>query len=522
MSQNNVVLKQNYNKQAKHIINNNSDNSDEEDNNNNKKRQTVDSDEETKMKNKNTTKRPIICICNDLYAKALTALRKEGLVFHIKRANSQKLLQRLKEICKAERLNIDTNTLRNLTEKSNSDIRVCINSLQFISYNPQNISLLKTLSSEKLSVLGCKDIAEGLFDVWNKLFVTTIGETPTFNASLSVYTSYGEYNKINEGIFVNYPKLSSSQAGTNEISNRAKLLEYLSFNDCLTNKINSTHNYELSKFQVLPGAFIKKKYYTTDTKLHLEYPTLFTEYKTNKRINMGILSSLQENFEEKSLRAKISKKSLICDILPFIYQLMQPNIREINTELMNKNEMKQLKTAINVMYNFGLKFKDKITNDDQSEQEAYLNLFEPDVQRLLNYNSIPLNNFYNTKATENSFNNEFLSETFRMTAKQRYILKSEYERLKSYKENTGEDAVGSKSLKFSQADPGIQEIKQKIGKFTFFDQSKKPESSSKTFELGKKRSYNTFLNPEYKFVYKFNEGVTNTVRRNLNLNYFFK
>ena len=61
-----------------------------------KEEKNEDDDFEDKGKpKKNEIRRPIICICNDLYAKVLTVLRKEALVFHIKKANPNKLLTRL-------------------------------------------------------------------------------------------------------------------------------------------------------------------------------------------------------------------------------------------------------------------------------------------------------------------------------------------------------------------------------------------------------------------------------------------
>jgi len=46
--------------------------------------------------------RPLICICNDLYAPHLRPLRDVSLVFHFKPTSEQSLLQRLKFICKHE------------------------------------------------------------------------------------------------------------------------------------------------------------------------------------------------------------------------------------------------------------------------------------------------------------------------------------------------------------------------------------------------------------------------------------
>jgi hypothetical protein len=60
-------------------------------------------------------KRPVIFICNDPYAKGLRELRKKvfdvtllkALVYHFKRNQDDRLVQRLKFICKREQIKID-------------------------------------------------------------------------------------------------------------------------------------------------------------------------------------------------------------------------------------------------------------------------------------------------------------------------------------------------------------------------------------------------------------------------------
>ncbi len=172
-----------------------------------------------KQKNLNMIKRPIICICNDLYAKVLKQMRKEALVFNFKKGNFNKLLSRLKEICASENMIIDNPTLRNLCLKSGQDIRLCVNTLQFISYNKKNVFFLNSLSKEQLTVLGSKDIGENIFETWNKLF--SASKEVKFKQIREVYFSQGNFDLINEGIFVNYNKIFNKD---NEHENRAKLL----------------------------------------------------------------------------------------------------------------------------------------------------------------------------------------------------------------------------------------------------------------------------------------------------------
>ena len=57
---------------------------------------------EAKKKEGLATKRPIIFICNDPYAKGLKELRQKAIVFHFKKPDTNKLLKRLSTICKKE------------------------------------------------------------------------------------------------------------------------------------------------------------------------------------------------------------------------------------------------------------------------------------------------------------------------------------------------------------------------------------------------------------------------------------
>ncbi len=51
--------------------------------------------------------RPIIFICNDMYAKALMPLREIALAIKIGESSPDKLIQRLRYICKVEKVSID-------------------------------------------------------------------------------------------------------------------------------------------------------------------------------------------------------------------------------------------------------------------------------------------------------------------------------------------------------------------------------------------------------------------------------
>ena len=52
-------------------------------------------------------RRPIIFICNDMYAKALNSLREIALTIKIEESEPERLLSRLRIICRQENVLID-------------------------------------------------------------------------------------------------------------------------------------------------------------------------------------------------------------------------------------------------------------------------------------------------------------------------------------------------------------------------------------------------------------------------------
>jgi len=469
---------------------------DEEDDKKRKQNNQVDKENALSNKKKNNyVKRPIICICNDLYAKVLINLRKEALIFNLKKANPTKLLNRLKEICSKENLNLDTRALKNLCDKSNYDIRVCVNTLEFLSHNKNNVSLFKSISNgEKLSILGQKDLTEGVFGIWAKLFSISI-EKCNYNSIIEIYSSQGDYNVINDGLFVNYLKVNNKEK---DLASRAKLLDYLSYDDTIQKYINSTFNYEMANFQGIPGAYAKKKYSTSE-RVNLEFTTSLIEMKKNKKQNNQIIKSIKASYQEENFLLKMSKKNLTLDLLPYLFQLLQPDIREINTDLMSKKELIQLYNTISLMHTFGIKFNNSSSNNTIEDNEQENPIYEPDLQRLISFH----------------FGNNF---NLRISEKQKLIIKNEYEKYKSFRE-AKKIIKGLENLNFS-TDVMERINSNKINLDSNNDSEK--HKNRNYFKLGNKRTFTQMNEQHCKFIYKYNEGLTNSVRRNLNISYFSK
>ena len=144
---------------------------------------------------------------------------------------------------------------------------------------------------------------------------------------------------------------------------------------------------------------------------------------------------------------------------------------------MTAGEQKQIKDAINIMILCGMTFK------ENTDIESDLIKYEPDISKVLRFGNV--------------------SFASRLSNNQKVILKMEYDKLKSLKNLNKTDENNKRLLEDKKKENNINVIMN-------------------TMAMGKKRKMGQFLSPEYKFIYKYNEGVTNCVRRSLNVNYFFE
>ncbi|XP_043070434.1 chromosome transmission fidelity protein 18 homolog isoform X2 [Drosophila grimshawi] len=101
----------------------------------------------------NVLRRPIICICNDIYDPALRSLRQIAFVVSFPPIDAARLAERLLQISHKEHLKTDFGSLIALAEKSGNDVRSCISSMQFFSAQKQSLTLQDVLNNN----LGQKD-----------------------------------------------------------------------------------------------------------------------------------------------------------------------------------------------------------------------------------------------------------------------------------------------------------------------------------------------------------------------------
>lgn len=122
----------------------------------------------SKRKQKTIAKltRPVICICNDVYAPALRELRQLAQVIDLKRPATEQLVERLSVICRKEDLLANRDALYELAAQSDNDVRSCLHTLQFLSQRLKSNASRISPDMVASAALGQKDSKSSLFDVW--------------------------------------------------------------------------------------------------------------------------------------------------------------------------------------------------------------------------------------------------------------------------------------------------------------------------------------------------------------------
>jgi chromosome transmission fidelity protein 18 len=437
-------------------------------------------------------------------------LRKEALVYNLKKIDEKKLFDLLHSITKKESLPIDKVTIKNICELCNCDIRSCLLCLQFFSYHKKNSELISEIihDKDKLRYICNKDFNENLFNVWNKIFYK-IDNNVNYNNDLSynevkkLYDSCGEHKKIYEGLFNNYLKITARERDTLEdIQKRSELSDIFSYEDNIQGKGFSVMPGSVDNYINLSGAYINKYYFAKNFEKGLiEYTSIFFDYKSKLKTNNNIIENIQENIYEKT-HILYKKDELIINLLPYIYEMINPNFREISYELLNQKEKKCVDTAINLLLYFGIDMKENSSNQDNKQN--YI-CFEPDIKKLIAYYNIVLEK--ESENNENEIKNgKKENDDSLLNYNKQLILKAEYEKHKNLskfneekKENSGNEKVKEEQDNYSR---NFNMLLNNMG-------------------VGKKRKINEIKKYESKFIYKFNEGITDCVRRPLDISYFY-
>nr|XP_023026263.1 chromosome transmission fidelity protein 18 homolog [Leptinotarsa decemlineata] len=330
-------------------------------------------------------KRPIICICNDVYVPALRPLRQIAFVINFPQTSSARLADRLMCIARRENIKTDLGAMLALAEKGNKDIRSCLSVLYFFKIQKKPV----TLSDVYKSNIGQKDIQKGLFAVWQEIFriekpkLKSVTDLKSLDSKqitkdrmskvLQTVSSFGDYDRLSQGVFENFPKLKLKDPSMNGVS---EALNWFVFSDLLNKQIYSLQNYSLSSY--LPYAFVVWNFvFATPQSQTLQYPSVGYEARQKEIRQKALISEVLRGMKP-GVRAFCHRLSLILDILPLLSRIIVPSFRSVSLHLYSKEEKEKLLEVVKIMIDYNLNYI-----QERQAEGSYEYKLEPNIDEVV-------------------------------------------------------------------------------------------------------------------------------------------
>uniref|UniRef100_V5GGK3 AAA+ ATPase domain-containing protein n=1 Tax=Kalmanozyma brasiliensis (strain GHG001) TaxID=1365824 RepID=V5GGK3_KALBG len=350
--------------------------------------------------------RPIICICNDLYAPSLRPLRPMSKLVRFNKPPTNLVVKRLREVCEAEDLSVEARGLSLLAELTNGDIRSCLNALEFAK--TKNIAL--TEAAVKSASVGIKDTGGTVHKAWEMLFrrqnrkqaaasnmkganahaadgaaspwnssrkasaqdLTSDGkekqkdfaliDTPSENVNRIVHevTSCNEYDKLALGCFEHYPTLRAADGGWKRYR---QVHDWLHFGQSITSRAWSQGNFELLGF--MPWSFVPWHLCFAHVGNALpEYPKV--DYENHlKTMAFNEIASQIVAVLPAHVRSQFNRQAVITELGPSLMRILTPELRPVNNQLSRAEDKQVFASLVEIMTSLNVKFvQDKISEEE--------------------------------------------------------------------------------------------------------------------------------------------------------------
>eukprot|EP00963_Diacronema_lutheri_P003835 scaffold287_cov337-Pavlova_lutheri.AAC.198 len=461
--------------------------------------------------------RPVICICNDLYAPALRPLREIAAIVRFKKPNPARLTSRLRRVCDIEKVRVEGRALSVLSTNADGDIRSCLNTLQFLYRQGKSVT---TTDVAGLGV-GQKDLTRGVFDAWTAIFQASSVKTTTFqkgkmapgssrgfepvsheqqelNNTLSLLQSVGDTELVLGGCHENLLRMPYSDL---TMKKTCEALEWIGMSESMVCHAHRTSDYSLMAYAHY-GPLAVKHIASCPDRVNLEWPKAYSSFQRQLQSNKGLLVGWLQHVEPRSV-PHISPKSAALDMLTYLLNALSVNFRTVASNLQTRGEKDAIRNLVSIMISYGLSYASG-GMDDFTGSRTYL---DPAIDRLHRYKDLPGKKRHVTDTQRQIITHELTVERIRRTNVRHggHTLDAPPIPKKHEPQLVTELTVRDDAVQMSRCKP--------LGKITWLDEMRnlavKRTLGIRDGELeggsGKK----------VRLMYKFKEGVTRAVRMSI-------
>ncbi|CAH0720464.1 unnamed protein product, partial [Brenthis ino] len=327
-------------------------------------------------------RRPVIAICNDLYATSLRPLRPVSLTVSVGCVSASRLLARLRAVARGERVRAAPRALALLAARAAGDVRAALHALSFVKAMGTQITVEEI---EKISI-GTKDHTKSVMQALQAIF--TINDTDP-NAIMKTVQAAGEYDRLVDGIFENY--LSARVDARLLIA--CETTSWLRFYDTVHSWILRNQNYSL--YSLLPLCIVRCHTVLASRQgLKVRFPMQAQEMSRKKAELDSILWSVCRG---AAVGRGAGAGALRLDVLPLLPYLLAPRLRSANVQVLlffnfvctcakmplcSDSEKRALRACAGAMCDYGLAY-----SQQRGADGLYAYVLEPDIYKIAFFGS---------------------------------------------------------------------------------------------------------------------------------------
>ena len=473
-------------------------------------------------------RRPVICVCNDLYAPSLRQLRDVALVFQLRKPTvPRRLAQRLRTVADSEGVASSPAALATLADAADGDVRAAIGSLQFAvtAAGDRKDAAKVTKAILQAAQSATKDRSADEPELFTRLFKVGDPKPKKINHEdgiklippkpLLVELAQSSAQRIVDGVLENYGKCERRQPDSLDAA--SKLLDDLSVADQFIGTAFGKDCFSALPYAAASAGLSAHSLYSVDSPPLMKRPT-DRIFRAERQKHSSALSSLDDSRARYGGQLKLGCSVLALDVCASLRRLvLKPgSVRPVNPDLLRQPEREALDNAAGRLAANGLTFERDMSFPKPDEPPRPFKFrLRPDVASVSLF----------ADAAE-----EPLSDVLRQTLARKVLVEKARRRERAEAEKRREQKPIKKRQSVAPVDAETL-LKKAAAKVRTPAQPQRRGFSFSSWQTSTKRApppkatakrkaqeqLERAARPAYAVQYKFKKGHTNAVRREVTL-----
>jgi len=296
--------------------------------------------------------RPIVCICNDLYAPALRTLRQRAEVVRMGEPSRDALVRRLKHVSNLEGVQTDGTALQTIVDQSDCDARASLHALQYLSRKNSRVTRACACSA----AIGQKDTRAQALDAVRAVLgrsSSRLSQGSNWDSAIRTFQCAGDSDVVHEGLHENLP---NAKYGDVSVKKTASATMWLAVGDVYASCARRNQQWALEQYRNVASLGVRRNAQNTMYEPKLQFPKKCIESRRMLQTHENAVSTWVHSCKARSQRGLWSLSRAAIETLPLMLDTLNPTLRGTATHLLSDGDKAKLAKVAQVLKEHGLSF----------------------------------------------------------------------------------------------------------------------------------------------------------------------